>query len=392
MALNLFSVLLRKYRSACYRANHAISRNRTRAEEKFQYRMFRNWCRSLNKRDLDVIVGGNCVLFGGCKHHMESLKRFSSLKVELAPPEHTIPRIPFSNWSGQYFEEFLQINLARTKVVHSHVFPWFINWCHHQQKKGLRWVHTHHNWYYPEFGRDKLENWQLEFNQAFLFAAGNADTAISVSRWQQKFLREQHNLETVYIPNGVNVTACQNASARNFQQTYPHGQFIFYAGRNDPVKNPADFVRLAAALPGFQFLMAGQGLSPQVMEDEWDVAIPANLTIRDELSHPETLDALSACSVLVVTSKREGLPTLVLEAMAMGKPVVVPNEDGCMEAVANGEYGFIYEAGCLEDLARQTLLALDDRSKSQKAPDRIAQEYDWRVVMRKVDKIYTGAS
>ena len=76
--------------------------------------------------------------------------------------------------------------------------------------------------------------------------------------------------------------------------------------------------------------------------------------------------------------------------MALGKPIVVPNEEGCMEAIQSGECGFIYELGNIDDLARKTELALVDKIKCSRSRARILQEYDWNAVIPKLDAIYRG--
>lgn len=50
---------------------------------------------------------------------------------------------------------------------------------------------------------------------------------------------------------------------------------------------------------------------------------------------------LAACSVYVLPSYREGTPRTVLEAMAMGRPVVTTDAPGCRETVRHGENGFL---------------------------------------------------
>ena len=80
------------------------------------------------------------------------------------------------------------------------------------------------------------------------------------------------------------------------------------------------------------------------------------------------------------------------EAMTLGKPIVVPDEDGCMEAIGHGEFGFIYRQGDIEHLSAMTLEAISDRERCSKSRNRILEEYDWRVVMGKLDRIYAGAS
>lgn len=387
------SVLLRKCRSACFHAREGWKRMQERRQAASRRRAFNAWLKHLRSSRPDVLVGANFVEFGGTRHHMHALKAFSSLNVELIPDDESLKRITEWSLRTEFHELFLQFDTQGIKAAHSHVFPWFIEWCHHQQRtNGLRWIHTHHNWYYPEFGRGELEPWQTEFNAQFVFALRHADVCLSVSKWQRDFLRKSFDLETHYLPNGVNVEVCDAADAGRARRRTGLDQFVLYAGRNDPVKNPADFVRLAISLPEQQFLMLGHGLSNATLHDEWDVSVPHNLKVMGEASHQETQDAIAACSALVVTSKREGLPTLVLEAMTLGKPVVVPDEDGCMEAIGHGEFGFIYRQGDIEHLSAMTSEALSDRQRCSKSRNRILEEYDWRVVMGKLDRIYAGAS
>ncbi|WP_229806481.1 glycosyltransferase family 4 protein, partial [Aidingimonas halophila] len=51
--------------------------------------------------------------------------------------------------------------------------------------------------------------------------------------------------------------------------------------------------------------------------------------------------AIAACHVYVLPSYREGTPHTVLEAMAMGRPVVTSDAPGCRETVVDGENGFL---------------------------------------------------
>lgn len=50
---------------------------------------------------------------------------------------------------------------------------------------------------------------------------------------------------------------------------------------------------------------------------------------------------LAQADVLVLPSYREGMPMVVLEAMAMGKPVIATQTAGCREAVTEGENGWL---------------------------------------------------
>lgn len=65
--------------------------------------------------------------------------------------------------------------------------------------------------------------------------------------------------------------------------------------------------------------------------------------------------AIEACSVYVLPSYREGTPRSVLEAMAMGRPVITTDAPGCRETVVDGENGFLIPVKSSEELATAML-------------------------------------
>lgn len=66
--------------------------------------------------------------------------------------------------------------------------------------------------------------------------------------------------------------------------------------------------------------------------------------------------AIAQSSVYVLPSYREGVPRTVLEAMAMGRPVITTNAPGCKETVVLGENGYLIpprNVGALVDAMRR---------------------------------------
>jgi len=336
------------------------------------------------------LIGTN-LKWGGVRHHIHAIKTYSSHSIELAPSDRLLNKLRGYDFTGDLKKSLEDFAPSATRAVHSHVFPWFMAWCRRHQEAGIRWVHTYHLSYFPEHARGELEPWQRDINRALLEEARHADIRVSVARWQQEQLHREHGIETRYIPNGVDVTICDQANSRRFMRKTGLNGCVLYVGRNDPVKNPVDFVRLARRLPEQIFAMIGQELTDEVLLTEWDIEVPRNLHVLGAASHSDVQDAISACSALVVTSKREGLPTLVLEAMAHRKPIVVPNEAGCMEAVNGGEFGWVYRQGDIEDLADKTLAAIAEGSdRGDLARRHVLAEYDWRVIAPRLDDIYRG--
>jgi teichuronic acid biosynthesis glycosyltransferase TuaC len=231
----------------------------------------------------------------------------------------------------------------------------------------------------------------VEFNHFFLEALKSCDVPLCVSRWQQAFLLREHGVRTHYLPNGVDVSLCLRGVARNFHKTFAIPEdFVLWVGRNDPVKNPAEMVQLAAALPDIAFCMAGPGLSPESLLADYGVVVPPNVRFTGKLTQAGVQDAIAACRVLVVTSRREGLPTLVLEGLAHQKPMVVPNEDGCTEALGGAQFGAVYTLGDVPSLTSALRVCFEAPRQNAFALERVRDEFDWPVIMRKLDKVYNG--
>jgi glycosyltransferase involved in cell wall biosynthesis len=93
---------------------------------------------------------------------------------------------------------------------------------------------------------------------------------------------------------------------------------------------------------------------------------------------------MAEASVYVLPSYREGTPRSVLEAMAMGRPVITTDVPGCRETVIDGENGFLVpvgDAGALADAMEHIILHPELLERMGKRGREIAEEkYDVRKV------------
>lgn len=81
--------------------------------------------------------------------------------------------------------------------------------------------------------------------------------------------------------------------------------------------------------------------------DEWSTSGAIEYLGRLDDVRP----AIANAWVYVLPSYREGTPRTVLEAMAMGRPIVTTDVPGCRETVGNGQNGLLIEARSVESLA-----------------------------------------
>jgi glycosyltransferase involved in cell wall biosynthesis len=72
--------------------------------------------------------------------------------------------------------------------------------------------------------------------------------------------------------------------------------------------------------------------------------------------------AIAASTVYVLPSYREGTPRTVLEAMAMGRPIITTDAPGCRETVIDQQNGFLVPVKSVEALAEAMMKFIEDPS------------------------------
>ncbi len=94
-------------------------------------------------------------------------------------------------------------------------------------------------------------------------------------------------------------------------------------------------------------------------------------------------------SCVVLPSYREGLPRTLLEAAAMGRPIIATNVTGCREVVKNGVNGYLCDVRSATDLTmkiKEVLsLSVDERRiMGLKGRARIEEKFDGKFIVEKI--------
>jgi glycosyltransferase involved in cell wall biosynthesis len=99
--------------------------------------------------------------------------------------------------------------------------------------------------------------------------------------------------------------------------------------------------RLKAKHPDVPVILVGYlDTSPDSFTiQELDELVQHGIEYRGRLD--DVRPAIADCSIYVLPSYREGTPRTVLEAMAMGRPVITSDAPGCRETVRHGVNGFL---------------------------------------------------
>lgn len=341
-------------------------------------------------RKPQVVTGLTFGTLGGFKNHLVAISKHSRHRVAILPSGFAL-RLIEKYHRHRRFQNQIQAWM-KAPVLHSHVEPEFIDECHDiSSTKGTAWIHTYHTLYFPEDWELGLDDWKRAANDRMIRVASKADVRISVSRWLQKHLLEEHGIESHYIPNGIDSQLCDGASSERFVRKFGLSEFVLFSGGLADIKNPLEFFRLARVLPQMQFLMVGRGMTRDVLIEKTGVLPPSNLALIGALPRLEMLDCVAACRVFVMTSRSEGLPTAMMEAMLLQRSVVGCDRFGVKEVIGDDSCGYVYEFGNINDLARKTQEAFTDNQKGRAARMRVLRHYSWNVVIPEIDKLYADA-
>lgn len=103
---------------------------------------------------------------------------------------------------------------------------------------------------------------------------------------------------------------------------------------------------------------------------------------------------LAACDVLVLSTRREGLPYALLEAMALGKPVVGSDVPGVRECIQSGHNGALFPLGDAPALAQILTQLLDNpawaTTLGRHGQIMIEQRFSMRTMITSLEALYSG--
>lgn len=167
------------------------------------------------------------------------------------------------------------------------------------------------------------------------------------------------------------------------------------ASRLEPRKGQYYFIQSAQRLllkyPDLVFIIAGDGPSARELR-----TLAQSLRIADKirfLGHRTDIEnVMSAMDIFVLTSLWEGLPQVLVQAAALGRPIICFDAEGSKEIVHGGENGFVVPRGdenaLTESLAYLTTHPQRAREMGNCGRRFIGAEYDREIMVRQIDKLY----
>lgn len=210
---------------------------------------------------------------------------------------------------------------------------------------------------------------------------------------QKKVFHEKYNVPNDRIkvtPNGV-----EDKFYYNRKRSMHKKPRLLFVGRLDDQKKVH---QLLHALDGisdqFETTLVGNGELELELKNLAKELKLENVTFAGRKDGEDLLDYYREADIFVLSSEREGMPLVLLEAMAMGLPIVATNVTGSRDVVKNQENGLLVPYNDT-DAFRKALLQIvsDEKSYQQMSQTSrwMADQYSWEKIAVKFGKLYQEA-
>ncbi len=239
------------------------------------------------------------------------------------------------------------IDLLCTHDYRTHVIGWLAT-----RSIRTRWIAFSRGW-----TRDNLKVRAYHLLDKIIVRA--ADHIVAVSHGQKKKLQKiwipTHKISVAH--NAISLDAIDNITPLNLRDRHkfdPKDKIIIAAGRFSAEKGQLHLIRAAAQLaakyPKLKFLLFGDG--PDMFQAK-SLIETHNLqqTVFCPGFEKQMIAAIKGADIIVNPSLSEGLPNIVLEAMACRKPVIATAVGGVPELISHGDDGLLIRPGNPTELA-----------------------------------------
>jgi len=256
------------------------------------------------------------------------------------------------------------------------------------QPRGVRHIHVHHgyfgSWIAMVAARLMNVGFSLTLHGSDLLLHGayldvklrSCTSCLTVSEYNRRYILEHYpdvKSEKVRVSRlGVEVSAVPVSSRLRARGS---GLMLLAVGRLHAVKDHAFLVRACAELyqrgMEFECSIAGEGPERRRLESLIrKCGLEERVTLLGHVAREQMASLYDRADVVVLTSRSEGLPLVLMEAMARGKIVLAPAITGIPELVVAGKTGFLYDAGSLDGFVTRMLSIHSLMSRSRMhAPD-----------------------
>lgn len=279
----------------------------------------------------------------------------------------TLSRISILRWIyfSQYSFFWLITNRSKIKVIVSENIDSPTPLIFSAITKTPLYVHYHYDvsTQVSKINKRELRGYLLLSMERLVFgkAAGIWVTALSLGKKAKAFGAKKVTL----LPNWIDFN--QKTAAR----TTAKSSSIVFVGRLHPVKRVPllleAFAQLRKKIPNIMLKIVGDGEERQnLLELSQKLELGNSVTFMGFQTHDKVLQIMKQSDLIVLPSKMEGNPRVIVEAMMLKVPVVAAKVIGIKDIIKHGETGHLIAKDVPEDLAQAIEYVLTNKQYAEK--------------------------
>ncbi len=229
--------------------------------------------------------------------------------------------------------------------------------------------------------------------QCSLLRASSRTVCVSsaLSRFLETCISKPRSISI--IPNGFDPSEVHSLVTRG--NSHDRSWEIVFVGALDENKDPLSalkcFKLVVSRLGMARLIIVGEGpLHKKLHDFVQDNDLKEHVTFLGRMSHSDLLKRLAHSELLILTSRSEGTPTVVIEALAMGKPVIATDTGGIPEIVKTGVNGYTYPIGCMDLMAEGIIKILSDdnlRRRLSRGATKSVENYSWPEIAQEYSRL-----
>ena len=236
------------------------------------------------------------------------------------------------------------------------------------------------------------------FQIPFLY---NAKKIVAVSNEISEILERKYGIpkgRTLVVGTGYDDRIRQELGKIKLRAETQRSMRIINVANMRPVKDHKTllegFKKLTERMKGVRLSLIGDGpLRRQLVEFCTQQSIN-DVEFLGKLPHIDTLKHIENSDVFILTSIEEGMPNVIIEALALGKPVIATAVGGIPEVVKDGVNGILVPPKSPEHIAKALERLLSDsglRKKFSRAAAESVKDYTWSKITEKYERIYSSS-
>ncbi len=161
---------------------------------------------------------------------------------------------------------------------------------------------------------------------------------------------------------------------------------ILYVGRLELAKDPIllidSFFIINKRYPGSQLVIIGDGsLKPKIIKKVTLLSLKENVFFLGNLTHGEVAKIMNISDLLLLTSRFEGMPRVVLESLACGLPVVATNVGENYLMIKDGVSGKLVSSWDPEKIAESAIEVISNNYSHNKCIETVSIYTGRKVIL-----------